>query len=88
MANCASAKKRIRQNETHRIQNKGIKSEIKTLTKKLEESIEKKDVDGAKSLYPLVISKMDKAGRKRIYHPNMISRKKSQLAKLISSLES
>ena len=80
MANSLSAKKRIRQNVKHRLSNKSVKSEIKTLTKNLLDSIEAKDEESAQKLYAEIVSKMDKAGRKHIYHRRTVARKKSQLA--------
>lgn len=87
MAHSLSAKKRIRQNEKQRLRNKIVKSEIKTLTKKLLQLVESKDSEAANRLFPTVISKMDKAARKRIYHPNTIARKKSKVTKLVNSLQ-
>jgi small subunit ribosomal protein S20 len=87
MAHSLQAKKRIRQNKKHQLHNKSIKTEIKTLTKKLVNLVEKKDRDAAVSLFPTVISKMDKAARKRVYHPGTIARKKSRVTKILNSLE-
>ncbi|MBN1441887.1 MAG: 30S ribosomal protein S20 [Planctomycetes bacterium] len=88
MANSASANKRIRQNETHRLRNKSVVSEIKTLTKKFVASVEKGEAEAARALYPVVISKMDRAGRRCIYHRNTVARKKSALTRLLNTLGS
>ena len=88
MAHSLQAKKRIRQNERRRLDNKSVKSELKTLTKKFQSFIESSQADEAKELYPVLISKMDKASRKHIFHRNTIARKKSALTQLLNSLQS
>ncbi len=91
MAHSAQAKKRIRQNEVRRLRNKSAKSEIKTLTKRLEGLIESSGSDdgakdAARELLPTLVSKLDKAGRRNVYHRNTVARKKSQIARLVNSL--
>ena len=86
MAQSLQAKKRIRQNEKQRLRSKSVKTEIKTLTKKLLALVDKKDREAASGLLPTIISKMDKAARKRVYHPNTIARKKSKITKAFNSL--
>ena len=86
MANNPQARKRIRQNAKHRLWNKSVKSEIRTLTKKLIGSIESREKEQAQELFPRVIATMDKAGRKHIYHANTIARKKAQLHRLYNEL--
>jgi small subunit ribosomal protein S20 len=41
--------------------------------------------DAIKSEYRLAVRKLDKAAAKRVVHPNLAARKKSQLAKLIAT---
>jgi len=86
MPNSPSAEKRLRQNADRRLHNRSVKSELKTLTKKLLAFVEAGDRESAGKLYPTVVSKMDKAGRRRIYHPNTIARKKSALTRLMNGL--
>ncbi len=86
MAHSAQAKKRIRQNEVRRLRNKSAKSEIKTLTKKLEGLVETSEKDAAMDLLPKLVSKLDKAGRRNVYHRNTVARKKSQIVRLINSI--
>ena len=88
MANSPSANKRIRQNEQRRLRNKSVVSEIKTLTKKFTASVQKGEAEAARALYPVVIAKMDKAGRRHIYHRNTVARKKSALTRLLNTLPS
>jgi small subunit ribosomal protein S20 len=86
MANSLSAEKRIRQNETCRIRNKSQKSELKTLTKRLTQFITAKDTDQAQKTFRSVVAKLDQAGQKRLIHPNKVSREKSRLSRLLSTL--
>jgi len=86
MAHSLSAKKRIRQNEKARLANRSAKREIKTLAKKLAEFVDEKSVDEAKALFPTLISRLDKAAKRHIYHKNTIARQKSQATRLLNSL--
>ena len=72
-----SVKKRLRQNKKANIQNRSIKSEIKTFVKKVEASLDEKDLKETVSL-------LDKAARKRVVHKNQASRVKSRLTKLVT----
>jgi small subunit ribosomal protein S20 len=72
-----SAKKRLRQSQKANIQNRSIKSEIKTFVKKVEASLDEKDLKETVSL-------LDKAARKRVIHENQASRLKSRLTKLVN----
>ena len=83
MAHSAQAKKRIRQNEKCRVRNKSVKSEIKTLTKKLSMLLENDQKDDAVQLLPQLMSKLDKAAKRNVFHKNTVARKKSQVARLV-----
>lgn len=87
MAHSAQAKKRIRQNDKRRLRNKSRKSEIKTLTRKLQELAGEKDVEGAKKLFPRLVSKLDKAAKQKTYHKNKVARQKSKAARLVRDLQ-
>jgi small subunit ribosomal protein S20 len=86
MAHSAQARKRIRQNANRRLRNKSVQSEIKTLTKRFAALVEARDKEGAATLFRALVSKMDKAARRRIYHRNTIARKKSSAARLLASV--
>lgn len=86
MAHSAQARKRARQSEKARIKNKSVKNEIKTLTKTLEEKVTAKDAEAARALFQKVVSKIDKAAKRRIYHPNTAARQKSKVAVLVNTL--
>lgn len=86
MANIKSQIKRNKQNETRRLRNKAVKSEIKTRVKSAVTLAEAgtADADATK----LAIKRLDKAVTKGIIHKNQAARRKSRLMKRISSLSS
>lgn len=86
VANIKSQIKRNKQNETRRLRNKAVKSEIKTRVKSAVTLAEAgtPDVDATK----LAIKRLDKAVTKGIIHKNQAARRKSRLLKRISSLSS
>jgi len=71
-----SAEKRLKTSKKANIENRQIKSQMKTLIKKAEAS---QDDTSLK----MVISFIDKAARKKVIHPNQASRLKSRLTKLV-----
>ncbi|MCI9008671.1 MAG: 30S ribosomal protein S20 [Lachnospiraceae bacterium] len=86
MANIKSAKKRVLVTATRTARNKAIKSEVKTMIKKVYAAIETKDQDAAKAALKDAISTMDKATSKGVYHKNTTSRKISRLQKAVNAM--
>lgn len=88
MPHTKSAAKRMRQSEKRRRHNKAALKEVKDQIKKVQ-SLAKSDanLEELKEETRLAIKKLDKAGQRRVVHPNLASRKKSQLARLLSSKE-
>ena len=86
MANIKSAKKRILVNQTKAERNKAIKSEVKTMVKKVYAAIDSKDQEAAKAALKAAISTMDKATSKGVYHKNTTSRKISRMQKAINEM--
>lgn len=80
MANIKSAIKRIKITDVRTMQNKSVKSSVKTAIKSFETAIAEGDLDKAKALYPKISSSIDKAAAKGIFHKNAANRKKSKLA--------
>ncbi len=74
-----SAFKRMRQDKKRRLRNLKVKSELKSLSKKLNLSLGAKRLDEAKALGAKLIAKLDKARSKGIIHKNTASRKKSRI---------
>ena len=92
MANTKSALKRANIAERNRLRNKAYKSAVKTLMKKYLVAVAtyaanpsselKKEVDDRMSE---AYSKIDKAVKRGVLHPNNGARKKSKLAKKLQS---
>lgn len=76
-----SAEKRLRQSQKANLRNRSVKSQIKTVVKKVETSLDEKDLKKAVSL-------LDKAGRKKVIHKNVASRVKSRLTRLVNQKSS
>lgn len=86
MANIKSQKKRIRTNEKARKRNASYKSAMRTAIKKVVKACEAKDVELAKQLLPLAVSKIDCSVSKGIQHKKTAARQKSHLMKLVNAL--
>lgn len=84
MAHTKSAEKRQRQSEKRRFRNrdlrKGLRAEIKNFLKLLKTGT----LEETRKVFNLCIQRLDKVGRRRIYHPNKVARRKSQLARLLN----
>ncbi len=87
MPNIKSQIKRDRQNKKRTIKNKAIKSKIKTVEKKLIESVNSKDAEGAKKNLSDLYKHLDKAVRKSAVNKNYSAHKKSKRSKLVNSLD-
>jgi len=85
MPHTRNAEKRVRQNEKRRLRNRAAKKAIKTNIKSLLDAVEGGNPDAIKNEYRSAIRRLDKAAAKRVVHPNLAARKKSQLAKLIAT---
>ena len=83
MANHKSALKRIRSNESKRVLNRYQHKSARSAMKKLRELTDKKE---AETLFPSVISMLDKLAKKNIIHANKAANLKSGLAKHIAAL--
>ena len=86
MANIKSAKKRILVTETKAARNKSIRSEVKTVTKKVEAAVAANDKEAAKAALLNATTVIDKAASKGVYHKNTASRKVSRLAKAVNEI--
>jgi small subunit ribosomal protein S20 len=82
MANHKSALKRIRSNETKRLRNRYQHKTTRNAIKKLREA----DKEQAETLYPSVVSMIDKLAKRNIIHDNKASNLKSSLAKHVATL--
>jgi small subunit ribosomal protein S20 len=81
MPNSPSAAKRMRQNAKRRKRNRSSKKLIKALSKRTMTALVAKDFDQALVDFKAASSKIDKAGARRLLHPNTAARRKSKLAR-------
>jgi small subunit ribosomal protein S20 len=87
MPHTRSAKKNLRKSEKRRLHNRAVKKDLKTQIKTVLDTASGSVEDLAKEV-KVAAKKLDKAAAKRIIHPNMAARKKSQLAKLLNKKSS
>ena len=80
MPNIKSAKKRVKVSQAKTLQNKMVKSDLKTTIKKFDSTVLNNDLEAAKVLYPQVVKTIDMAAAKGSIHKNAASRKKAKLA--------
>ncbi|MBT6568482.1 MAG: 30S ribosomal protein S20 [Flavobacteriales bacterium] len=83
MANHKSALKRIRSNEKKRLRNRFQHKTARNAVRKLRATTDKKEAD---TLFPQVISMVDKLAKKNIIHANKAANLKSKLAKFVATL--
>lgn len=95
MANIKSALKRIQVSERNRLRNKSYKSAVKTLIKSYFAAVEQYAANPSAETMELVqarmssaFSKIDKAVKRGVLHPNAAARRKSRLARVIKQHES
>ena len=86
MPNIKSAKKRVLVTEKKTLENKAIKSALKTSIKKFLAAVSEGNKEKANALYPETVSAIDSAASKGIIHKNNASNKKAKLAKKLASL--
>ncbi len=83
MANHKSALKRIRSNDTKRVQTRYKHKTARNAMKKLRETTNKKE---AQKLLPEVTSMLDKLAKRNIIHANKAANLKSSLTKHVAAL--
>jgi small subunit ribosomal protein S20 len=84
MPHTRSAKKNLRKSEKRRLHNRAVNRSIKTQIKKVESLAASANPEELAKEFRSAVKKLDKAAAKRIIHPNMAARKKSQLARLMN----
>ncbi len=87
MANHKSAIKRMKQNEKRRIRNKGIRTNTKTIIKKVLSAVEEGDIESAEQLFREATKTIYKAKTKGVFHKRNAARKVSRLAAKVNSLK-
>ena len=86
MPNIKSAIKRVQVTQTKNLQNRMVKSAVKTQIKKFEAAVEAGDLELAKATYKAVVKKLDLAAARGIIHKNTAANKKSQFAKKLYAM--
>jgi small subunit ribosomal protein S20 len=85
MPHTRSAKKSVRKTAKRRLRNRATKKALKTQVKEVLAAANTGSVEELRKQYNLAAKKLDKAAAKRVIHPNLAARKKSQLAKLANT---
>ncbi len=86
MANHPSAEKRNRQRVKRTLRNRAVKSNVRTLVKKVHAALEAKDQAQTKDTLALAIVALDKAATKGAVHRKAASRKISRLSARLHAL--
>jgi small subunit ribosomal protein S20 len=86
MPHTRSAKKSLRKSQQRRLHNRAIKRAIKEQIKSVLDAASG-PIEQLRVQFNLVAKKLDKAAAKRVVHPNLAARKKSQLARLVHAKE-
>jgi len=84
VANIKSQIKRNRQNEKRRLNNKAVRSELRTRVKGAVVAAET-GAENAGDAERIAMKKIDKAANKGVIHKNAAARRKSRLAKKIAA---
>jgi small subunit ribosomal protein S20 len=83
MPNIKSAKKRAVLDRKWGERNRQVRARIRTMIKRVREA---EDVESAEARYRDAEQALDRAARKRLFHPNKVARVKSQLRNRVNSL--
>ena len=86
MPNIKSAKKRVKVTATKTLQNKALKTALKTEMKKYEAAVLAGDKAAAEAAYKSTVKRLDKAACRGLIHKNAAAHKKSQFTKKLSSM--
>jgi small subunit ribosomal protein S20 len=81
MPNTPSAIKRLKQSVKRRMHNRITKKIIRTFTKRTLAAAAAKEFERAEADFRTTVAKIDKAGARRILHPNTAARRKSRLTR-------
>lgn len=87
MAHSLSAKKRVRQNEKHRIRNRARRSQVKTQLKRFQAAVASGENTAAEQEFRKAVKKLDVVASSSTMHKKTAARKKSQLARQLNALK-
>lgn len=86
MPNIKSAKKRVKVTEAKTLQNKMVKSALRTSIRKYEAALADGNKELAAATYREAVAKIDKAVKKGVMHKNTAARRKSRYTRLLNSI--
>ena len=86
MPNIKSAKKRVLVNQTKAMQNKAMKSALKTDIKKFDAAVAEGNRSEADVAYKVAVKAIDKAAAKGLLHKNNAANKKSNMTLKVNKL--
>ena len=87
MANLLSSKKRAKTNLKRQEKNVSVRTNIKTVVKKVEQAVADSNLETAQTAFSELVSALDSASTKGVIKKNSAARKKSRLAKQLNSLK-
>jgi small subunit ribosomal protein S20 len=87
MPHTRSAKKNLRKIKKRRLHNRSIKKALKVQIKTVLDAAKEGPIEQLREQFRVAAKKLDKAAAKRVIHPNLAARKKSQLAKMVHQKE-
>ena len=85
MPNTKSAARRMRNSARKRLQNRSVKSRLKTLERSYEDAVKSGKKDIAIAAYRKISSAFDKAAKSGVIHRSKASRKKSRLSATLAA---
>ena len=85
MPHTKSAKKSLRKHAKQRLRNRAVKKAVKLQIRAVLDAAKTGAGDKLTEEFKQAVKRLDKAAAKRVIHPNLAARKKSQLARLLNS---
>ncbi len=85
MPNSKQSKKRMETDDARRMRNKTVRTSMRTAVKNV---LQAETADAANAALPTAFKRVDKAAKTNVIHDNAAARKKSQLQRHISKLNS
>ena len=79
----SSEEKRYQQSLKRHARNQSTKSRLKTLMKKVQAAVDNGEATTAETQLRVAASALQKAGRKRVLHPNTAARRVARLARAV-----
>jgi small subunit ribosomal protein S20 len=84
MANIASQRKRINRSAREQLENRRLRSAVKTHFRRLERAVESGESEAVANEHRKLVSQIDKAVQRGALHSNNGARKKARAARLLT----